>query len=204
MMKVITANYLTLKECISSKMTWSDKFYIGTETTDVPGFINSMCGLDVSQSPEFTDEITSTMLFDYLIPIFADYAAVVYWDDDNIVDAVKDWSLQLCSMIKHSYGRHSLLIKNFEAHKNELMKRIESTTQFKYNDTPQNAGNWSDDDHVSNQTETTVAIDGDTIIGRISEINKKLRDLYQEWAMEFRDLFIDSAMGDIQCETQRN
>lgn len=74
-----------------------------------------------------------------------------------------------------------------------LMSDPSSSTEMKFNDTPQNTQgvyDWSDDNHLTNVTKTTTTTPVGTKMERINEIQESFRDLYSDWAREFGGLFI--------------
>ena len=70
------------------------------------------------------------------------------------------------------------------------MDKLSVTSSTKFNDTPQDGGNFIDDDHVTNSTQTKTESDPNTIISRLTEVKNKYRDLYNDWLNDFVRTFI--------------
>lgn len=101
------------------------------------------------------------------------------------------------------------VISIFEQKENDLLKQIESSAEneVKFNDTPQNGGDFATDDHLTNisKTKTTSKVDGATAMERIDEIRRRFTDLYNDWANRFDRLFISSLNYDKEiCEDEND
>ena len=89
--------------------------------------------------------------------------------------------------------KFSLLISNQEANKDKLLQQIKSSSVNRFNDTPQNQGQFEDDSHNTNVTKTENATDGATLLARLNEIEDNLKRLYEDWSNEVRIFIIWSA-----------
>lgn len=91
--------------------------------------------------------------------------------------------------------KYSKLLAIYEAQKDNLLNKVETiasgTTRF--NDTPQDSGDYSDDTHTTNISQTSGAssTDVDTLMARIDEISKKFENVMLRWVNEFDSLFIE-------------
>ena len=63
----------------------------------------------------------------------------------------------------------------------------------RYNDTPQNQGEYDDNAHNTTTTKTEAYSDGGTVLSRLNEIEDNLKRLYENWSNEFRRFIIWSA-----------
>lgn len=89
-------------------------------------------------------------------------------------------------MIKDKY---QILLDNYNNYKDQLMQTsYGSKTTNKYNDTPQEAGDFTDEKYTSNYSEGTSAADTN-YIDKLDEINDKFQNIYQDWMREFADFF---------------
>ena len=98
---------------------------------------------------------------------------------------------------------------DYEQKENDLLNQIESSAEneVKFNDTPQNGGDFTTDDHLTNisKTKTTSKVDGATAMERIDEIRRRFTDLYNDWANRFDRLFISSLNYDKEiCEDEND
>lgn len=92
----------------------------------------------------------------------------------------------IISWLRASDKKYSTLIANQEANKDKLLGQIKSSSSQHFNDTPQNRGDYEDDEHNTNVTYTNSATDGGTLLSRLNEIEDNLKRLYEDWSNEFR------------------
>lgn len=97
-----------------------------------------------------------------------------------------DFFDKFMTILKMTYDRYALILKTYEDNKADLLNKVESLTRF--NDTPQDTGEFSDDEHTTHITSTKN--DFDTLMGRIDEIDRKYRNVLADWTREFESLFI--------------
>ena len=83
-----------------------------------------------------------------------------------------------------------MLIQNFENNKQKLLDDVKSSSVARFNDTPQNSGDCSDDNHTSNITTTTSSSNVGTMMQRLNEIEDNIKQLYIDWSNEFRKFII--------------
>lgn len=118
-------------------------------------------------------------------------------DDASIQDAFNDWLLSYNSLINKTASRYLTLINLLNEKESSLLAQIKtsSTGTSRYNDTPQSSDfqEIEGTDYASNITKTSgeTTSDGGTTIARLEEVRQNLRNLYTDWAEEFRQLFIE-------------
>ena len=97
----------------------------------------------------------------------------------------------------NTYDKYASVYKYYKDKEGQLMNMISSETDagVGYNDTPQNGGDFSDENHRSNYTEThqTNRTEGATPIERLKEIKDKLSSILFEWSEEFDRIFLEEA-----------
>lgn len=103
------------------------------------------------------------------------------WDD-----ATYEWIIKLLTIMSQTYERYATLLDFYAAKKSQLLDKVESLTRF--NDTPQDTGEFSDDEHTTHITSTKN--DYDTLMARLDEVDRKYRNLLKDWSNEFECLFI--------------
>ena len=133
----------------------------------------------------------------YIWPKFYD-KAICYTDDDTIADnesakVFANFIGPIIAWMNASDNKFSLLIANQEANKTKLLDQIKSSSVNRFNDTPQNQGQFEDNSHNTNVTKTENATDGATLLARLNEIEDNLKRLYEDWSKEFRKFIIWSA-----------
>ena len=134
---------------------------------------------------------------EHIWPKFYD-KAICYTDDDTIADedsakVFASFMGPIIAWMSSSDTKFSLLIANQEANKTKLLGQIKSSSVSRFNDTPQNQGQFEDDSHNTNVTKTENATDGTTLLARLNEIENNLKRLYEDWSNEFRKFIIWSA-----------
>ena len=83
-----------------------------------------------------------------------------------------------------------MLIQNLNNNKAKLLDDVKSSSIARFNDTPQNSGDFSDDKHTSNITTTTNSSNVGTMMQRLNEIEDNIKQLYIDWSDEFRKFII--------------
>ena len=129
---------------------------------------------------------------------FLGYIAVYTWNNyycyyDDVEDMQAELSqtlLRITAYLMKTEKRYGKIIELYKENEAKLMDKLSVVSSTKFNDTPQDGGNFTDDDHVTNATETKTESDPNTIIGRLNEVKNKYRDLYTEWLNDFIRTFI--------------
>lgn len=118
-------------------------------------------------------------------------------DDASIQDAFNNWLISYNSLINKTASRYLTLIKLLNEKESSLLAQIKtsSTGTSRYNDTPQSSDfqEIEGTDYATNITKTSgeTTSDGGTTMARLEEVRQNLRNLYTDWAEEFRQLFIE-------------
>ena len=120
--------------------------------------------------------------------------AIIYVDSDESEDFMKKFCRtkagQIFSWWQSSTEKYSLLIQNLTANKNKLLDDVKSASISRFNDTPQNSGDFSDDNHTSTVTKTENSSNVGTMMARLNEIEDNIKQLYIDWSNEFRKFII--------------
>lgn len=145
-------------------------------------------------SPYFAETPESITCFkDYIWPRFYQ-EAIIYADLDKNEDFVEKFARtkvgQIMAWWKSSSEKYSMLIKNLTANKNKLLDDVKSASISRFNDTPQNSGDFSDDNHTSTVTKTENSSNVGTMMARLNEIEDNIKQLYIDWSNEFRKFII--------------
>lgn len=118
-------------------------------------------------------------------------------DDASIQDAFNDWLISYNSLINKTASRYLTLINLLNEKESSLLAQIKTSSSgtSRYNDTPQSSDfqEIEGTDYASNITKTSgeTTSDGGTTMARLEEVRQNLRNLYTDWAEEFRQLFIE-------------
>ena len=135
----------------------------------------------------------SKCFHDYIWPRFYQ-EVVIYVDSDESEDFVEKFARtkvgQIFAFWISSTEKYSLLIQNLEANKAKLLDDVKSSSVARFNDTPQNSGDFSDDNHTSTVTKTENSSNVGTMMSRLNEIEDNIKQLYLDWSNEFRKFII--------------
>ena len=157
--------------------------------------IDCLVKADLSRRPGTNTETaeSQTCFKDYIWPRFYK-EAIIYVDSDENEDFVKKFAEtkvgQIMSWWQSSSEKYSLLIQNLEANKSKLLDDVKSSSIARFNDTPQNSGDFSDDNHTSTVTKTENSSNVGTMMSRLNEIEDNIKQLYIDWSDEFRKFII--------------
>ena len=142
----------------------------------------------------FTETDESQICFrEYIWPRFYQ-EAIIYVDSDEDEDLLKKFARtkvgQIFAWLKASAEKYVMLIQNLSNNKAKLLDDVKSSSIARFNDTPQNSGDFSDDNHTSNITTTTNSSNVGTMMQRLNEIEDNIKQLYIDWSDEFRKFII--------------
>lgn len=104
------------------------------------------------------------------------------------------WS-QFVGMFNLTAPRYIPLLKSYKDNEANPIAQVESTTTGlnRFNDTPQNEGDFANDEHTTNitQNEVKVTADSGSVVERLDGLYKNWRSVLRDWSNEFRCLFYD-------------
>lgn len=100
----------------------------------------------------------------------------------------------LVSILTETYDYYHEVLGAYATQKAHLLDRVGSSSGVttKYNDTPQEGGDYTGDPYISSITNVagTTEEDRDTPMARLHEIEVLYRDVLDDWARRFDQLFI--------------
>lgn len=153
---------------------------------------------------EDTDE-TKELFKNYLWPDYYDMpfffidTSVMPWcadeepTDTEVVNESLDYFGRMYKWLHETKDRYTYLINAYKDQETKLLSQISSKSTTKFNDTPQDGGNFDTDNHLTNITAIETSADVATPIARLKEVKDNLRNLYSEWCNEFDQFIIFSA-----------
>lgn len=210
MLKYYQRTYYSLEDIADNlNLTGKGPFRMASTTShravEMPTFINSVLTKANYDNLDMTTLINNTYLTEvwtkYIYPKF--YNQFICYTDNKVcyeepvvIEAgitFADFVGPIISWMQSSTEKFSLTIANYESNKSKLLGQIKSTSVNTFNDTPQNGGDFSDDNHTSTITTNSVSSDGGTLLFRLNEIEDSLKRLYEDWSNEFRKFIIWSA-----------
>lgn len=151
------------------------------------------------------------LLWEYIYAVYRDHIAVITDEEKTTIagdtTTTREFWGGFYTIWKQTHVYYEKVISIFEQKENGLLNQIESSAEneVKFNDTPQNGGDFAADDHLTNisKTKTTSKVDGATAMERIDEIRRRYTDLYNDWANRFDRLFISPLNYDKEiCEDE--
>lgn len=106
---------------------------------------------------------------------------------------------KLFNLIRFTYPKYSTLLKAYSDEAAnltaKLQKTLDGTATTRNNDTPQDGGDFADDEHTSyitqGKVDNTEEWDNESIIERLDKINRLYTKVMEQWLDEFKDLFIE-------------
>ena len=151
------------------------------------------CTLDTAQQPA-TDQQTKD-LFNLLWLRYGN-RTVCYTDkvyqygeliETDMID-VENLSDKIDYVYSTTKDRYLYLVQLYQDNKRNLLKSVTTTMTQRYNDTPQDGGDWLDDRHSTTITQEEQSSDFMPLINRINDIDRKYRNLLDSWVMEYDEL----------------
>lgn len=169
----------------------------------IPSVIYKDYDYNYSPTKNYTFRSYISDLFQRLYARFwKEYVFVL--DTDSVAgseynNAKKEFYTKLGTIIMNTHDRYSKLLDTYTSELSKLLDGVQTTTQGigSFNDTPQNIqtsqDDYSGDSHISNISKSSAVAtsDLDTKMGRIDEIQRKLRNIWKDWLDEFETLFLE-------------
>lgn len=149
------------------------------------------------KSDDYWKTGTGYKLWTYIYYTYRDHICV-YADKEinpvGNVEATRDFWKNFYTVWNRSHIYYEKLIELQAANEAKFLDQIASSTESenRFNDTPDQSGDYSTADYTSNITKAKITskTDGDTVLGRLEEVRRRFTDFYRAWANEFKDLFI--------------
>ena len=144
---------------------------------------------NVSFTQQDTTE-TSKLFQVYIFPKY--YKEFIYRDEAEEFDpaVAVDVNGAIYTWLMATKDNYSYLIETYENERENLLNQLKTTTRTTMSDTPQEIGLWEDDEYISTRSGVTTSTDAGTLISRLDEIRRKITNIYEEWANEFREFII--------------
>lgn len=189
--KPTTRTYITLKEIaerVHPERVWHS-FWLSTDIGFYQ-FLNNTASFYESRDNTYTKKL----FMDYIWPEFRNSVLIYIEDEEEFLETWEAKKGLLYRWINESKEVYETLIANLEENKSKLLNAIKTSTNTKFNDTPQEPGVFTEDEYTSSITATESATDAGTLMSRLKEIEDDLRSLYGKWANEFSRFIIYSAI----------
>lgn len=130
----------------------------------------------------------ANMMRDTYIDSWIYYFDGAYTDAD-VTTANYKWLQKLKMRARMLKDKYQTLLDSYTSYKGSVMQTsYQNRTTNKYNDTPQEAGDFTGEQFTSNYSEGTSAATTN-YIDKLAEINDKFQVIYKDWLREFNDFF---------------
>lgn len=186
----------SLKESLTQVLGFTPIPYSDNELINI---IDVFTDINVTLLPINPEDESISLLWQYIYSRYGDMGIftsdkATLTNDEN-KKLFENFLYKLINKIAFTQDRYLTLIKFYTQNKNDLLKKISTTSrrESRFNDTPQDEGVFSSDEHTTNLTEdnTTASTDKDSLIIRLAEIQNNFENLYKNWLEEFANLFIE-------------
>lgn len=124
------------------------------------------------------------------------YEIVLPWDEDyelqevDFRKAMKD----VLNVLNNTLPRYIPMLQQNEYASTDPVRPVSSVTSGKtrFNDTPQNGGDYNNDPHATNvsESESEIKVDSGSLVSRLSEMFKDFRSIMLDWTNEFNKCFL--------------
>lgn len=137
-------------------------------------------------------------VIDLVVKRFHDH--LTFWTksetmDEDFEKKTLNFIAKLVYVLEMTSPRYLKLLEVYASASEELLSPVEITSEglTRFNDTPQDEGDFANDEHTTNLTQDsrTTTNDLDTKMGRIREIESNYNNLLLNWSNEFDSLFIE-------------
>lgn len=141
-------------------------------------------------------EMVREFLLHYLFPKYWDCYLLPYGKEDTEEEKERVYHRffdKFMNLLIASFYKYAPMIKLYKDKEASLLDRVksESKTISRFNDTPQEGGDFADENHTTNATTARNLTESDyeTPMARLAEIREKFENLYNAWASDFDILF---------------
>lgn len=103
---------------------------------------------------------------------------------NKLKEALLEGAMKLYNRLDSAYALYGKTIEFYQSSIDDLLGKVKSvsTSISRFNDTPQNGGDYSDDEHTTNitQGQSEVSDDAGTLMERLDEIRRLWRNVMEE------------------------
>lgn len=123
------------------------------------------------------------------------YVSRICEEDHTLTQAdVRKVISKIVNVINITMPKYIVLLKQFKQSSGDPIAPVKSESKGKtrFNDTPQNIGEWDDEDHTTNisSSESETTADTGSLMERLSALYKDYKSIVLEWSNEFNQLFL--------------
>ena len=126
---------------------------------------------------------------DYLYKVELEWDESHELDLDDFTKAMKD----IVNVIDLTIPKYAPMLEQTEYASTDPIPQLESESRgrSRFNDTPQNEGEFNDEEHATNVSSSISSskVDSGSLMDRLTSMYKNFRAVIQEWSDEFNKLF---------------
>lgn len=127
---------------------------------------------------------------DYIYEIVLPYDEEYELQEIDFKKAMKD----VLNVLNNTIARYIPMLQQNEYASVNPVTPVSSVTtgRTRFNDTPQNDGNYNDETHATNvsESESEIKVDSGSLVSRLSEMFKDFRSIMLDWSNEFNKCFL--------------
>ena len=128
--------------------------------------------------------------YDYIIYKEIDFGGNEELEPEQITKAFQ----KLINVLNNTLPKYVPILQQNEIYSTNPVAPAESESsgETRFNDTPQNIGEYGDEDHTTNisNSKSASAVDTGSVMERLSELFKNFKSIILEWSNEFNQCFI--------------
>ena len=148
----------------------------------------------------FTDSLINNIINALMGIVYNRHANdIICWvdnienEEDGYEEAMYKALNKIINVINLTLPRYIPLLQQNEYASTDPIAPVSSTSKSKtrFNDTPQNGGDYNNDPHATNvsESENESIVDSASLMERLDQLFKNFRSIILEWSNEFNQLF---------------
>lgn len=124
------------------------------------------------------------------------YEIVLPWDEEYELQEIdfKKAMKDVLNVLNNTIARYIPMLQQNEYASTDPVRPVSSVTSGKtrFNDTPQNGGDYNNDPHATNvsESESEIKVDSGSLVSRLNEMFKDFRSIMLDWSNEFNKCFL--------------
>ena len=153
-------------------------------------------GLDITTSNDIIDELIILVYQRYFEYYILKKEVDLFERNPSITgDEITLVCRRIDNVINMTYERYYPMLKAYRDNSTDPIPQINSSTtgSTRFNDTPQDGGDYSDDEHTTNITQSVAEtnVDSGSLVERLNGLYENWRDVMRDWTSEFKGLFME-------------
>lgn len=100
--------------------------------------------------------------------------------EDIVLDMAERWKNKFMAIYDSTKDRYEVILDAYADNRDKLMDKIRSSTTARFNDTPQNSGDFSDDPYTSTITQTSSETDLEDNMTKLNKVQSGYRNILRE------------------------